>query len=30
MSNVLALSDKHALSVERLTVTFPQDDQQLE
>ena len=27
MSNVMALSDKHALSVERLTVAFPHGDQ---
>jgi len=29
MSNVLALSEKHALSVERLTVAFPHGDQLL-
>ncbi len=29
MSNLLALSDKHALSVERLTVAFPYGDQLL-
>ncbi len=29
MSNVLQLSEKHSLSVERLTMTFPHDDQLL-
>jgi NitT/TauT family transport system ATP-binding protein len=29
MSNVLQLSDKHSLSVERLTMTFPHDDRLL-